>query len=98
MYCRCRPSQATPGRRLVDLQSNLGLREELELLGLPPSCSLCQGSTNLGEHKELQVHLQSCMDSRSILTRISTSLDVGHCIALNEEGLVVFQTHFYTLF
>ena len=43
MYCRLRPSQATPGGRMVDLQSNLGLGEELELLELAPSCSLCRG-------------------------------------------------------
>ena len=70
MYCRSRPSQATPGRQPVDLQSNLGLGEELELLGLAPSCSLCQGSTNLEEHKELQVLLRSCIDSRTMLTLI----------------------------
>ena len=98
MYCRCRPSQATPDRRLLDLQSNLRLGEELELLGLAPSCSLCQGSTNLEKHKELQAHLQSCIDSRTILTRIGTPPDLGHCNALHREELVVFQTHFYTLF
>ena len=55
MYCCSRPSQARPGRRLVELQSNLGLGEELELLGWAPSCCLRQGSTNLEEHKEIQV-------------------------------------------
>ena len=59
MYCRSRPSQARPGRRLVGLQSNLGLGEELELLELAPSFCLCEGSTNLEEHKELQALLQS---------------------------------------
>ena len=28
MYCRSRPPQARPGRRLVELQSNLGLGED----------------------------------------------------------------------
>ena len=78
MYCRSRPSQATPGRRLVQLQSNLCFGEELELLGLAPSCCLCQGSTNLEEHKELQVLLQRCIDSRTILTCIGTPLDLGY--------------------
>ena len=32
MYCRFRPSQATAGLRLVDLQSNLGLVKNLSSL------------------------------------------------------------------
>ena len=32
MYCCSRPSQARPGRQLVELQSSLGLGEELKLL------------------------------------------------------------------
>ena len=51
MYCRSRPSQARPGRRLVELQSNLGLGEELELLGLAPSCCLCQDPQTLKNTK-----------------------------------------------
>ena len=78
MYCRSRPSQARPGRRLVDLQSNIALGEELELLGLAPSCCLCQGSINLEEDKELQVPLRSCIDSITILTRIGTPLGLGY--------------------
>ena len=56
----------------------LAFGEELELLGLAPSCCLCQGSTNLEEHKELQVLLQNCITSRTILTRIGTPLDLGY--------------------
>ena len=78
MYCRSRPSEARPERRLVELQSNLGLGEELELLGLAPSCCLCQGSTNLEEQNELQVLLQSCIDSRTFLTPIGTPLDLRY--------------------
>ena len=77
-YCRSRPSQARPGRLLVDLQSNLGLGEELELLRSAPSCCLCQGSANFEEHEELQVLLQSCIDSGTILTRIGMPLDLGY--------------------
>ena len=43
--------QSLPGRRLIDLQFNLGLRDGLELLGLAPSNGMCQGSTYLEEHK-----------------------------------------------
>ena len=78
MYCRSRPSQTRPGRPLVELQSNLDLGEELELLGLAISCCLCQGSTNLEEHKEVQVLLQNCIDSRTVFTCIGTPLDLGY--------------------
>ena len=97
MYCRSRPSQARPGRRLVELQSNRGHGEELELLGLAPSCCLCQESTNGEEHKELQVLFQSCIDSRTMLTRTDTPLDLGYCSLLHGEELEAFQTQFSSL-
>ena len=37
-----------------------------------------KGPQTLQENKELPVLLQSCMDSRTILTRIGTPLDLGY--------------------